>query len=148
MGRALPALQAWRDGGRVTARKQTERRVAAELAGVHVPVSARARGDAPDIPHNRLSLEVKHRAALPAWLTGVLEQARASSRDGGHPRCRPARLRDALRGRGVSGALVDPWALLAPQDASEREAGNDADRYTTAAGEVGSEQMRTQKGDG
>ena len=50
----------------MTAWKRTERRIAAGLAGVRVPVTGRARGDAPDIPHDRLALEVKHRAALPA----------------------------------------------------------------------------------
>ena len=66
MGRVLPALRSREAAGRVTAWKRTERRVAAEPAGVRVPVTGRARGDAPDIAHDRLSLEVKHRVALPA----------------------------------------------------------------------------------
>jgi len=98
--------------GRVTAWKRTERRVAAELGGVRVPVTGRARGDAPDIAHERLSLEVKHRASLPAWLTGALEQARASGRDGRIPvavlHASGARYGDALcvvAFQGPSGAL-------------------------------------------
>lgn len=96
----------------MTAWKRAERRVSAELGGVRVPVTGRGRGDAPDIAHPVLSLEVKHRARLPAWLTGALEQARASSRDGRVPvavlHASGARYADALcRGgtRGRSGAL-------------------------------------------
>ncbi len=53
--------------------KHTERTLAARLGGQRVPVSGRARGDAPDIAHPRLSLEVKHRKSLPAWLREAIE---------------------------------------------------------------------------
>jgi hypothetical protein len=59
--------------------KATERKIAALLGGRRVPVSGRGRGDAPDIAHPWLSLEVKDRAALPAWLLDALAQAEASA---------------------------------------------------------------------
>jgi len=65
--------------------KRTERRTAAILGGVRVPVSGRQRGDAPDIRHAWLSPEVKHRAKLPNWLDDSLAQARAAARDGQLP---------------------------------------------------------------
>lgn len=55
--------------------KATERALAARLGGQRVPVSGRARGDAPDIAHPRLSIECKHRQSLPAWLRGTMAQA-------------------------------------------------------------------------
>lgn len=55
--------------------KATERALAARLGGQRVPVSGRARGDAPDIAHPLLSLEVKHRQSLPAWLHEAMAQA-------------------------------------------------------------------------
>ena len=55
--------------------KRTERAVADRLGGQRVPVSGRARGDAPDIRHPLLSLEVKHRKSLPAWLLNAMQQA-------------------------------------------------------------------------
>jgi hypothetical protein len=61
--------------------KRTERRVAALLGGTRVPVSGRARGDRPDIDHEWLSPEIKHRAAVPRWLADALAQARAAARD-------------------------------------------------------------------
>jgi hypothetical protein len=57
--------------------KRTERKVAALLGGVRVPVSGRARGDAPDVAHARLSIEVKSRKELPAWLMDAMVQAEA-----------------------------------------------------------------------
>ena len=65
--------------------KQAEREVAARLGGRRVPVTGRGRGDAPDVAHDTLSLEVKHRGALPAWLLGAMAQAAAASRDGRVP---------------------------------------------------------------
>lgn len=59
--------------------KRTERRIAAELGGQRVPVTGRSRGDAPDIEHDRLSIEVKERQALPAWLHDAMAQAVAAS---------------------------------------------------------------------
>lgn len=65
--------------------KRTERRVAEILGGRRIPVSGRQRGDAPDIEHDTLSLEVKSRKSVPAWLTEAMDQATASSRDGRLP---------------------------------------------------------------
>jgi len=59
--------------------KATERRIAALLGGRRVPVSGRGRGDQPDIAHPWLSLEVKDRATLPAWLLDALDQAEKSA---------------------------------------------------------------------
>lgn len=60
--------------------KRTERKIAAQLGGRRVPVTGRARGDAPDVAHDRLSIEVKHRVALPAWLHTAMSQAEQSVR--------------------------------------------------------------------
>ncbi len=65
--------------------KAAERRVAEILGGERVPVNGRIRGSAPDIEHPVLSLEVKSRRSVPAWLLEALEQATASSRDGRLP---------------------------------------------------------------
>jgi hypothetical protein len=65
--------------------KYAERRVAALLGGARVPVSGRGRGDAPDVHHPDLSIEVKSRKTLPAWLEDALKQAEASARDGQLP---------------------------------------------------------------
>ena len=72
-------------GRRPATWKATERAVALRLGGRRVPVTGRGRGDAPDVAHDTLSIEVKHRAALPAWLLGALAQAQAASRDGKVP---------------------------------------------------------------
>jgi hypothetical protein len=61
--------------------KEAERRIAHLLGGRRVPVTGRQRGDAPDIDHPRLSLEVKHRQELPAWLHNAMNQAQAAKRD-------------------------------------------------------------------
>ena len=60
--------------------KRVERQVAGILGGQRVPVSGRQRGDQPDIQHPWLSLEVKHRKTLPAWLADAMQQAEASRR--------------------------------------------------------------------
>lgn len=65
--------------------KKAERRVAAILGGQRVPVSGRGRGDQPDVEHERLSIEVKHRQRLPAWLHDAMSQAEAAARDGKLP---------------------------------------------------------------
>lgn len=65
--------------------KQAERRIAQILGGQRVPVSGRKRGDAPDIEHPTLSIEVKSRKSIPAWMENALEQAEAASRDGKTP---------------------------------------------------------------
>lgn len=59
--------------------KQAERRIAGLLGGRRVPVTGRARGDAPDIAHPWLSIEVKHRAHLPSWLMDAMQQAAAAA---------------------------------------------------------------------
>ena len=59
--------------------KVTERKVAALLGGRRVPVSGRGRGDTPDVAHPWLSIEVKDRATLPAWLLEALAQAEAAA---------------------------------------------------------------------
>ena len=65
--------------------KRTERATAALLDGQRVPVSGRARGDAPDIAHPILSIEVKHRQTIPVWLREAMAQANAASRPGQIP---------------------------------------------------------------
>lgn len=65
--------------------KQAERRIAAILGGRRVPVSGRQRGDAPDIEHPTLSVEVKARASFPGWLEDALKQAELSAMDGKTP---------------------------------------------------------------
>ena len=59
--------------------KTAERRIAEELGGVRVPVSGRARGDAPDVDHPTLSIEVKSRKRLPKWLEKAVAQAEAAA---------------------------------------------------------------------
>lgn len=65
--------------------KRTEREVARLLGGRRVPITGRARGDAPDVAHPWLSIEVKERSSLPRWLLTALRQARAAARDGQLP---------------------------------------------------------------
>ena len=55
--------------------KANEREIAKRLGGKRVPITGRIRGSAPDIEHEWLSLEVKHRKALPAWLHDAMDQA-------------------------------------------------------------------------
>jgi hypothetical protein len=61
--------------------KACERRVARILACRRVPVTGRQRGDTPDIEHDALSVEIKSRKSLPAWLLGALDQAQAAAED-------------------------------------------------------------------
>ena len=65
--------------------KACERKVAALLGGTRIPVSGRARGHSPDIHHERLSIEVKSRRNLPAWLEAAMRQAEACAQDGQLP---------------------------------------------------------------
>jgi len=58
--------------------KATERAIATRLGGERVPVSGR--GDGPDVAHDWLSVEVKHRKTLPLWLKGAMAQAVAAAR--------------------------------------------------------------------
>jgi len=60
--------------------KAVERKLATLLSGQRVPVSGRARGYAPDISHDWLSIEVKSRKTLPSWLLDALAQAVAAQR--------------------------------------------------------------------
>ncbi|MBA3554493.1 MAG: hypothetical protein H0W29_07030 [Gemmatimonadales bacterium] len=60
--------------------KNIERKVAAIIGGVRVPVTGRSRGDAPDIAHERLAIEVKAWAKVPASLREPMAQARAAVR--------------------------------------------------------------------
>jgi len=75
--------------------KRTERSIAGLIGGERVPVSGRQRGDHPDVQHDWLSVEVKHRQSIPQWLTTALTQARAAVRGesvarGDHPPARRA----------------------------------------------------------
>src|SRR5687767_4529305 len=65
--------------------KQAERRIANILGGRRILVSGRARGDRPDIEHDTLSVEVKSRKSLPAWLENAMQQAKAASKNGELP---------------------------------------------------------------
>jgi hypothetical protein len=59
--------------------KAAERRIARMLGGERVPVSGRGRGYSPDVKHPALSIKVKTRAALPAWIEGAMRQSEAAS---------------------------------------------------------------------
>ena len=59
--------------------KRAERRIADLLGGRRVPVTGRQRGDVPDVAHQSLSVEVKSRKTLPAWIEDALQQAEASA---------------------------------------------------------------------
>jgi hypothetical protein len=59
--------------------KACERRIAEEIGGVRMPVSGRGRGDSPDVDHPSLSIEVKSRKKLPAWLLDAIAQAEAAA---------------------------------------------------------------------
>ncbi len=65
--------------------KSCERKVATLLGGRRIPVSDRGRGDAPDVEHKCLSVEVKSRKTIPAWLEDAMRQAEASAKDGRLP---------------------------------------------------------------
>jgi hypothetical protein len=59
--------------------------VAKRLSGRRVPVTGRGRGETPDVAHDLLSLEVKHRKTLPAWLHKAMSQAIAAATTGQTP---------------------------------------------------------------
>ncbi|ARA92352.1 hypothetical protein AWN76_003645 [Rhodothermaceae bacterium RA] len=61
--------------------KRTERAVAERLGGRRVPVSGRSRGDVPDVAHDWLAIEVKHRRKLPGWIEDAMRQAEAAARE-------------------------------------------------------------------
>ena len=60
--------------------KACERRIAKFIGGERVPITGRQRGDAPDIAHNWLSVEVKYRKKIPEWIKDAMRQAVASKR--------------------------------------------------------------------
>ena len=102
--------------------ERTERAVAAILNGVRVPVSGRGRGDAPDVAHPVLAIEVKHRREVPAWLLDALRQAEAAARD----RHVPVAIIHRHGGRHADDLamlrLVDPIVLLTrPEPGEEGE---------------------------
>lgn len=59
--------------------KKVERKIAEFIGGRRVPVTGRGRGDAPDIRHDWLSIECKHRQELPAWIYDAIDQAKRSA---------------------------------------------------------------------
>jgi hypothetical protein len=65
--------------------KRAERRVAEILGGRRVPVSGRQRGATPDVAHEVLSVEVKTRKTLPAWIQDAMKQAEACAKEGQVP---------------------------------------------------------------
>ena len=65
--------------------KSVERKIAVLLGGTREPVSGRQRGYKADIRHEYLSIEVKERQSLPAWLHEAMEQAEAAKQEGQHP---------------------------------------------------------------
>ena len=62
--------------------KQTERAVARRLGGVRVGPSGKATAD---VVSDWLSVEVKTRKTLPAWLLSAIEQAAKNNDDGRLP---------------------------------------------------------------
>ena len=61
--------------------KASERRMAAALGGVRVPVTGRGRGSAPDIAHDLYALEHKYGRVMSARMVEAVEQAEASAAD-------------------------------------------------------------------
>ena len=59
--------------------KKNERMIANYIGGERVPITGRQRGDAPDIKHNWLSVEVKLRMRIPAWIKNGIDQAEKSA---------------------------------------------------------------------
>jgi hypothetical protein len=66
-------------------REARERRVSEMFGGKHGSVFGRARGYAPNVAHDRLTIAVKNRKILPAWLLNALTQAQAAAKDGRMP---------------------------------------------------------------
>lgn len=62
--------------------KNVERKIAKQMGGERVPITGRSRGSAPDIDHNKYSIEVKHRKELPEWIKDAMDQAEQSNTDG------------------------------------------------------------------
>ena len=57
--------------------KEWERKIAKYVGGVRVPITGRSRGDAPDIDHNWLAIEVKAKNKLPKYLFEARAQSEA-----------------------------------------------------------------------
>lgn len=63
--------------------KSVERAIAREVGGERVPITGRVRDQGkPDIDHDRFSIEVKHRKALPSWIKDAVDQSEKSNKDG------------------------------------------------------------------
>lgn len=62
--------------------KQEERYWASVLGGTRVPVTGRGRGSAPDIEHERFSIEIKSGRVMSVRLQEAVEQAEASKKEG------------------------------------------------------------------
>lgn len=60
--------------------KAVERAIAARLGGQRVPVPGRHNSEAPDIEHEWLAIEVKHRNNMPMWIAKAMKQAIASQK--------------------------------------------------------------------
>lgn len=127
--------------------KQAERKIAAILGGRRVPVSGRQRGDAPDIEHPTLSIEVKSRKSIPAWVENAIEQAEVASRDGKTPAVvlhqDEQKYTDAL----VVLRLSDFAGLLTNVEIEERQPGRGAGQDPTRKRDAGAgvRTLRTQK---
>lgn len=65
--------------------KAFERRVASLLGGVRVPVSGRARGDAPDVKHELYAIECKLTSRPSVFIANAMRQAKASATPGQIP---------------------------------------------------------------
>jgi len=63
--------------------KKSEARLAALIGGTRVPVSGRARGDAPDIEHPRFAVECKFGRVLGTRLLLGIAQAEAAAEKSG-----------------------------------------------------------------
>jgi len=61
--------------------KASERKMAAALGGVRVPVTGRMRGSAPDIAHETYAIEHKYGRVMSARMVEAVEQAEASAAD-------------------------------------------------------------------
>ena len=65
--------------------KAIERQWAERLDGKRVPITGRTRGDAPDVAHERWSIEVKAGRVMSMRLQEAVEQADASCKEGQTP---------------------------------------------------------------
>jgi hypothetical protein len=58
--------------------KRHERETARLLGGQRHRVTGLERGAAPDVEHDQLSIECKHRESVPKWIKNAMDQAEAS----------------------------------------------------------------------